>query len=234
MALLPAPSKIEKSIYLLLNEESTNALNELCHHTQKKHLLLYIDNEQAVFSDNVTTLSQRWDSLSEYRHQPTCNYEPEAGFVAIIEALKKEIAIETMAASIRENDIGYLLIGPDSVMVCDNPYDPKCASFLSTEDIHTKGYRLYRFKLSDMRAIKSKLKDITKTKQIKLQVLIADDGHRVLGFFGDKDNTHPYLTLPVQSDMGNLEKALKIKEEYEAKLQSNPKQLDMFGHAMTN
>ncbi len=65
--------------------------------------------------------------------------------------------------------------------------------FIRTQHIECDKPSLYSINLSQLNRVK--IKDITSANQMKIAVLINEQGERKLGFYNDKDNTDPYQSV---------------------------------------
>ena len=88
---------------------------------------------------------------------------------------------------------------------------------------------------SRIRPTNVKIKDLTEAKQMKLQILKASDGKRILGFYNERNPQYPYDTVPVELDMQSLPEVLKLKKQEQQNGVPSPAglepQLDMIGFA---
>ncbi|MGO3424601.1 MAG: hypothetical protein ACTIMZ_19540, partial [Pseudoalteromonas distincta] len=66
---------------------------------------------------------------------------------------------------------------------------------------------------------KVKISDITTAKQIKLQMLLDEDGKRSLGFYSDTDSVNPYQCIDdIELAPEKMSKVIEAKKALEKKL----------------
>ncbi|MFA0052864.1 hypothetical protein AB4403_17705 [Vibrio breoganii] len=224
---LALPEHIEPEINLLLNYESVMALNKLCQSTDAKTLQVHMDNDQAIFSDGYTTVSESLLSLADYDKKATVIYAVETKIIADASEFEIEIKDHSSIPAIHRRNSSYLYINEDRVVACGTREEIDCAKELTHIDIKMDEEKLYRFRPTDIKSIN--IKGITNANAMKLQVLVAEDGHRVLGFYSDTNRKDPYVTIPIELDFSELDKVLKIINEYKARLPTSQSQEDLFG-----
>ncbi|PHZ58393.1 hypothetical protein CRG86_010225 [Photobacterium leiognathi] len=101
---------------------------------------------------------------------------------------------------------------------------------LSTLNITASEPNLYSINLSQL--LKVNIKDITAMNSVTMRILKTRDGSRKLAFYNERDNDHPYSSIPItrnrnKDDLNNMQNLLSIYKQQQQG--DDVKQQDMFG-----
>ena len=134
--------------------------------------------------------------------------------------LKEEIEIYRNMAIVKKANEALLYIDSTSVMLAGLTKETGGNRFLSTQHISKTLPTVYRINLSAL--AKVKVKDVTTANQIKVQMLLGQDGKRKLSFYNEKDSTHPYESVDdIELAPEKMTKVLKAKKTLEEKIKKN-------------
>ena len=205
---------------MLLNKESVENLSRLCDSTHSDTLSIYTDDERAIFSDGNRVVSSSLLSLRDYAHKKETSYTVEQKLVINTYTLKEEIEIYRNMAIVKKANEALLYIDNTNVMLAGLTKETGGNRFLSAEHISETPPWVYRINLS-ARA-KVKVKDVTTANQIKVQMLLGRDDKRKLGFYNDKDSTHPYESVyDIELAPEKMAEVLEAKKTLETKIINN-------------
>lgn len=214
------PKTLEPGFNLLLNKESVEQWSHLCESTQSNTLFIYTDDERAVFSDGNNVVSSSLLSLRDYANKKETSYVVEQKLVINTYTLKEEIEIYRNMAIVKKANEALLYIDSTSVMLAGLTKETGGNRFLSTQHISKTLPTVYRINLSAL--AKVKVKDVTTANQIKVQMLLGQDGKRKLSFYNEKDSTHPYESVDdIELAPEKMTKVLKAKKTLEEKIKKN-------------
>ncbi len=209
---LALPESLNIPISMALTPAATEQLAYVCDHTDSDSVNVAIHNDTVTFSTPTHTLTSSLAGLAEFYQQAPVQYECEAKLIATIYDMKKELdTYHQRYPEIKQANTSHLLLEQDAMMVANIVPPFGFAKHIPVIDIQIKQTRLYRVNLREI--IKVKIQSITDAKQMKLQILKAPDGTRVLAFYNDRNPYSPYTTVPIELDMTSLPEILKLKTE---------------------
>ena len=202
---------------LLLNKDGVENLKNLCESTKSETVTIYTDDERAVFSDGNNVISNSLLSLRDYANKKEINYVVEQKLVISIYTLKDEITSYRNMGIVKKANEALLYIDSNCVMLAGLTEETGGNCFLSTQHIKETSSMIYRINLSALSKVK--ISDITTAKQIKLQMLLDEDGKRSLGFYSDKDSVNPYQCIDdIELAPEKMNKVIEAKKALEKKL----------------
>lgn len=209
------PQNIELNHNVLFNHESVLALAHLCERTKAKELRIYMTNEQVTFSDGMHAVSRSVASLRDYYKKKVRNDTTEVKLVLDIQQLKKDLDLYLQITPLKKANEALLYITEDSVMLASLQDETGSNRLLHSTFIQCSKPALYQINLSEISKIK--IKDITKSHQVKVEVL--HDGHngRKLAFYSDKGQVHPYVTI---TDIQEMSAKLQMMIDAKTRLQT--------------
>ncbi|MCW3173502.1 hypothetical protein [Shewanella subflava] len=214
------PQTLIPEFDLLLNKESLENLSRLCDSTRSDTLSIYTDDERAIFSDGNRVVSSSLLSLRDYAHKKETSYTVEQKLVINTYTLKDEIESYRNMAIVKKANEALLYIDNTNVMLAGLTKETGGNRFLSAEHISQTQPAVYRINLSAL--AKVKVKDVTTANQIKVQLLLGQDGKRKLGFYNDKDSTHPYESVyDIELAPEKMAEVLEAKKALESKMKNN-------------
>ncbi|HCG6789361.1 TPA: hypothetical protein NJ263_002864 [Vibrio parahaemolyticus] len=223
----PLPDTLDVDFNMTLTPEAMASMAYLAHSTHKPTLSMYLDDEQAIFSDGITTLSHSLAPLRAYREKQQQHYELEAKIVINIFEFKKELQDFKNIEEVSKANQALLYIASENVYL-GALSSAGSVMRLQTANISVTHPQVYAVNLNAI--TKVKIKDITGAKAIKLTVLKNTHGERKLGFHNDKDKEHPYVSVPLElatSKLAELKQRIEAEKELEEDLSG--KQGDMIG-----
>jgi hypothetical protein len=226
------PESLKPEFNLLLNKESVSQLSSLCDSTSAETVSIYIDDERAIFSDGNRVISSSLLSLRDYANKKEITFTVEQKLVVNIYTFKEEIDNYRDIALIKKANEALLYIDNHCVMFAGLTEETGGNRFLSAEHIGQTPPTVYRIDLSELSKVK--VKDITSATQIKIQMLLGNDGKRKLGFYNDRDAKHPYVSVyDVELAPEKMNQVLDAKKALEKKIKENggekEKQGDLLG-----
>ena len=231
---LAFPESLHIPLSMVLSQAATEKLAYVCEQTDCDSIDVSIQNEIATFSTPTHTVTSSLAGLAEFYQQKPVDYTHEAKLVVNIYGMREELrTYHKHYPEIKQANSSHLLIEHDNVMVANIVPPFGFAKSISMLEITIAETRLYRVNLREVNKVK--IQDCTEAKKMKLQILKASDGKRILGFYNDRNPQHPYDTVPVELDMQSLPEALKLKKQEQenggvSSVELEP-QLDIFGFA---
>lgn len=212
-----APKGFVPKFDLLLNKDGVDNLKNLCESTKSKTVTIYTDDERAIFSDGYNVISNSLLSLRDYANKKEINYIVEQRLVISIYSLKDEIKIYRSMNIVKKANEALLYIESNCVMLAGLTEETGGNCFLSTQEINETPPTIYRINLSALSKVK--ISDITSAKQIKLQMLLDENGKRSLGFYSDTDSVNPYQCIDdIELAPEKMDKVIEAKKALEKKL----------------
>lgn len=226
------PESLKPEFNLLLNKHSVSQLSNLCDSTSAETISIYIDDERAIFSDGSRVISSSLLSLRDYANKKEISFAVEQKLVVNIDTFKKEIENYRDIALIKQANEALLYIDNHCVMFAGLTDETGGNCFLSAEHIGQTQPTVYRIDLSELSKIR--VKDITTATQIKIQLLLGNDGKRKLGFYSDRDANQPYQSVyDIELAPEKMNLVLDAKKALEKKIKENggekEKQGDLLG-----
>jgi hypothetical protein len=226
------PESLKPEFNLLLNKDSVSQLSNLCDSTSAETVSIYIDDERAIFSDGSRVISSSLLSLRDYANKKEMSFTVEQKLVVNIYTFKKEIENYRDIALIKQANEALLYIDNHCVMFAGLTDETGGNRFLSAEHIGQTRPTVYRIDLSELSKVK--VKDITTATQIKIQMLLGNDGKRKLGFYSDRDANQPYQSVyDIELAPEKMNQVLDAKKALEKKIKENggekEKQGDLLG-----
>lgn len=173
--------------------------------------------------------------LAEFRLRKTQHFNIELALTLNFNELKKEVRAYQEYPEAKKTKAAYLLIENSELTICSNTENCHFACPILVEDI--SGVSDARLYLVDLKEIKdAPITDVTSTEEMKVRVLIDDNGVRKLGFYNSKNNNHPYASIRIDAAQSEVNEILQLKKKQQAKATENQKikqeankQGDMFG-----
>ncbi|RTR35895.1 hypothetical protein EKG38_24445 [Shewanella canadensis] len=219
---LPENMVTEHSI--LLNKESVVQMESICQETDAKQIHYYLDDERAVFSDGVRVVSSSLASLREYRLKKETAYRTEVKIIINIFDFKEDLKKYLSITPLKKANQALLYIDEDYVMLASLVEETGSNRFIRTKHIECDKPSLYSINLSQLSRVQ--IKDITSAEQMKITVLINEQGELKLGFYNDRDNTDPYQSI---TDIEYASPKMELVQQSKAKLEIMLKQQDTTG-----
>jgi hypothetical protein len=228
------PENMEVTHGILLNKESVVQLERICHNTDAEQIQYYLDDERAIFSDGHSVSSSSLASLREYRLKKETVYRTEVKIIINIFDFKEDLKKYLSITPLKKANQALLYIDKDYVMLASLVEETGSNRFIRTKHIECHKPSLYSINLSQLSRVQ--IKDITSAEQMKIAVLINDQGELKLGFYNDRDNTNPYESITdIEYASPKMELVLQSKSKLEIMLkQQNARgdvhsQDDLFG-----
>lgn len=191
----PLSGTLDIGFNIVLTPAATASLKRLTTSTNKEDLLVYLDDDQAIFSDGEQTFSHSQVSLREYREKQAQFYTQEAKIIVNHYNMKKELRAFKKIEEVHRANQALLFITPVEVYLATLPTTGSVMR-LKTQQINTRQTQLYSVNINDLSKVK--INDITNASQIKICVLKNTQGGLKLGFYNDKDKEFSYDSVPLE------------------------------------
>ncbi|WP_076542444.1 hypothetical protein [Shewanella sp. UCD-KL21] len=218
------PENMEVTHGILLNKESVVQLERICHNTDAQHIQYYLDDERAIFSDGNSVSSSSLASLREYRLKKETIYRTEVKIIINIYDFKEDLKKYLSITPLKKANQALLYIDKDYVMLASLVEETGSNRFIRTKQIECDKPTLYSINLSQLERVR--IKDMTDAKQMKIAVLINEQGELKLGFYNDRDNTDPYQSI---TDIEYASPKMELVLQSKAKLEIMLKQQNATG-----
>ncbi|MGR5474712.1 hypothetical protein ACPV5T_16375 [Vibrio astriarenae] len=224
------PESFEPEFDLLLNKQSLDNLKHLAFDTSAEHIDIYMDDDQAIFSDGQRILSSSLASLKDYAQKQEIEYETKARLIVNLVDFKKQIDDYRSNAKVKKGNQALIYIDNDCVMIGGLTDETGLHSYLDVADSKTDRTTVFRVNLSELSKIR--LQDVItkKTKQMKVQFLKTTQGDYKLGFYNNINKTHPYAYVhDVEYAPQEIARMQKEKEKLDALINPEGQQIDAIG-----
>ncbi|WP_351089065.1 hypothetical protein [Shewanella sp. S1-49-MNA-CIBAN-0167] len=211
------PENMEVTHGILLNKDSVVQLERICHNTDAEQILYYLDDERAIFSDGHSVNSSSLASLREYRLKKETAYRVEVKIFINIYDFKEDLKKYLSITPLKKANQALLYIDKDYVMLASLVEETGSNRFIRTKHIDCHKPSLYSINLSQLNHVR--IKDITNAEQMKIAVLINEQGGLKLGFYNDRDNAEPYQSITdIEYASPKMELVLQSKARLEIML----------------
>lgn len=220
------PKDMKVDIDMALTPEAKYSLESIAHTTKSETLTVYIDDEQAMFSDGEQVYCHSLAPLRAYREKQQQHFELEAKVVIDILEFKSERDNFQKIEEIKKTNQALLYLTPESMYFASLAPKVGALMALTTKSIITSQEQLYSVNLNALSNVR--IKDITSADQIKMTVLRSAQGELKLGFHNDEDGEHPYYSVPLERALSLLPE-LKRLIDISQLLSEKPEQNDLFG-----
>ncbi|MGR5540787.1 hypothetical protein ACPV5V_19660, partial [Vibrio campbellii] len=158
------PENFEPEFDLLLNKQSLDNLKQLAFDTSAEHIDIYMDDDQAIFSDGQRILSSSLASLKDYAQKQEIEYETKARLIVNLVDFKKQIDDYRSNAKVKKANQALIYIDNECVMIGGLTEETGLHSYLDVADSKTDRTTVFRVNLSELSKVR--LQDvITKKNQ---------------------------------------------------------------------
>lgn len=181
---------------MTLTPDAKDDLQQLASTTQSDTLSLYLDDEQAIFSDGQQIYSHSLAPLRAYREKKQQHFTREAKLVINIYTFKKERENFQRIEEIKKANQVLFYITPTDVYLASMLEEVGTMIALSVKEVVCTQEQLYSINLNALSKVP--IKDITNAKQVKMTVLRNVQGEIKLGFHNDRDKEYPYYSVPLE------------------------------------
>ncbi|MEZ8859723.1 hypothetical protein [Vibrio sp. 10N.247.311.51] len=220
------PKGMNIDIDMALTPEAKHSLESIAQTTQSETLSVYIDDEQAMFSDGEQVYCHSLAPLRAYRERQQQHFELEAKVVIDVHEFKAERDNFQKIEEIKKTNQALLYLTPESMYFASLAPKVGALMALTTKSIITSQEQLYSVNLNALSNVR--IKDITSADQVKMTVLRSAQGELKLGFHNDEDGKHPYYSVPLERALPLLPELKRIIDI--SQLSSDkPEQNDLFG-----
>lgn len=225
---IPLPESMTIDHTMIMTPEATNDLQQLAETTSQETLSIYLNDEQAIFTDGEQVYSHSLAPLRTYREKKQQQFEQEAKIIIEIFSFKDELRNFEKIEEIKKSNQVLLYITPRKVYLMSLLQEVGAVMPLNVILVSTKQEMLYSVDLNAL--LKVKIKDITAANSIKLTVQRSTSGENKLSFHNDRNKEHSYHSIPLEKVSSLLTKVkdrLARAKEIDSP-QSNLQQ-DIFG-----
>ncbi|WP_318478287.1 hypothetical protein [Photobacterium leiognathi] len=224
------PNNLAADIDLVVDRAGLEILENVCQHAQSDSIMVSISNEQMTVSDGQHHYSAPRQSLPNFEKKSKNNAEIEATLIVNILTLKSETYTYKSVHQIKHNNTSLILITENEAYLSALGSTVESFQRLSTLNITASEPNLYSINLSQL--LKVKIKDITAMNSVTMRILKTRDGSRKLAFYNERDNDHPYSSIPItrnrnKDDLNNMQNLLSIYKQQQQG--DDVKQQDMIG-----
>lgn len=220
------PNDVNIEIDMAITPEAKDSLESMAKQTQSNTLSVYIDDEQAMFSDGAQVYCHSLAPLRAYREKQQQHFELEAKVVINISEFKDERDNFQKIEDIKKANQALLHFTQDKMHFASLTPIVGAVMELTTESIITSQEQLYSVNLNALSKVP--IKEITSAKQIKMTVQRSAQGELKLGFHNDENGEYPYYSVPLeraQHLLTELKSIIAISQFSSDK----PEQNDLFG-----
>ncbi|MCG9730954.1 hypothetical protein L1D44_14115 [Shewanella sp. Isolate13] len=218
------PENMDVTHGILLNKESVVQLERICHNSDAEQIQYYLDDERAIFSDGNRVSSSSLASLREYRLKKETVYRTEVKIIINIYDFKEDLKKYLSITPLKKANQALLYIDADYVMLASLVEETGSNRFIRTKHIECDKPSLYSINLSQLNRVP--IKDMTSAEQMKIAVLINEQGELKLGFYNDRNNSDPYQSI---TDIEYASPKMELVLNSKAKLEIMLKQQNAIG-----
>ncbi|PHR54407.1 MAG: hypothetical protein COA47_15500 [Robiginitomaculum sp.] len=222
------PEDLTVDFSMMLTPGAKDDLQQLANTTKSDTLSVYLDDEQAIFSDGEQVYSHSLAPLRAYRDKQQQHFTLEVKLVIDIFTFKKERENFQQIEELRKANQVLLYITPTKAYLASMLQDIGSVMPLNVKTIVTTQEQLYSINLNALSKVP--IKDITNAEQVKMTVLRNVLGEVKLGFHNDRDKEYPYYSVPLEQ-VPSLLPELKKRLENAKKIAPSHfgEQGDLFG-----
>lgn len=223
------PEDLTVDFSMTLTPDAKDDFQQLTNTTQSDTLSVYLDDEQAIFSDGNQIYSHSLAPLRAYRDKEQQHFTLDAKLVINIYTFKNERANFQLIEEIKKANQVLLYITPSKVYLASMLEEIGTVMALCVEAVTATQEQLYSINLNALSKVP--IKDITTAKQVEMTVLRNVQGEIKLGFHNNKDKEYPYYSVPLEQASSRLpelkERLARAKEIDDSHF---GEQGDLFGH----
>lgn len=222
------PEDLTVDFSMTLTPDAKNDLQQLANTTHSDTLSVYLDDEQAIFSDGNQIYSHSLAPLRAYREKKQQHFTLDAKFVIDIFTFKEERENFQKIEEIRKANQVLLYITPTEVYLASMLQDIGSLMPLNVKEVTTTQEQLYSINLNALSKVP--IKDITNANGVKMTVLRNAQAEIKLGFHNDRDKEYPYYSVPLEQASSLLpELKERLARAKEIDNSHFGEQIDIFG-----
>lgn len=209
------PDNLKLPISMVLTEEITRKLDNLCKATDGDEIEVAQQGELLTFKTPETTLTYSLAGVEEFFAKKPLKFTNEKHVIVNFYGLKTEVRhclAEYKTIKKADNALLYLSNNKAAIAFITPPYEfiqpitltKTCSKAKNSES-------LYRFSPKALLGIN--IGDLTQAKSTRLDILKYENGERKLGVYFSLENKLPHRTIPIEKDESQLSHVLALLEE---------------------
>jgi hypothetical protein len=214
----PLPDRLNLPMTLVFNPATLDEIKRLLRQTDAKEMCFAMEGESITISTPEKTTTKSIAGLNEFISRIQEKTIIEATLIVDIICLEDEIDAQRKYGNEKKRNECYLFIHNNELMILNEIKKPDDFSGIDlsrkvfVKSLISNDVYLYRFHPQDL--IDARIAGMRSMKQVKLVITKNSKNDRYIEFYASSNEKLPYAKIPVESEEGNIETAILLKQDY--------------------
>jgi hypothetical protein len=213
------PDNIKLPVTITFTPEVLDELERLVNGTEAEEVHLSNEGESITITTPEQTVTKSIAGLKEFINREPEKMTYEATLIVDILCLKAEIDAQRSYQEAKKNNECYMLFHCNELLIFNAMTGNSLSRMVYVRFLSSDVTRLYRFHPTDL--INVRIADILSMKQVKLVISKNSKGQSYMEFYCGTQESLPYAKIPVESEDGSIEGAIKLKQDYLEKVKDD-------------